>query len=78
MVSLLVSLINFYQTVFSPDHSFWGQRRFPFGYCRFYPSCSEYAKQSFLKYGIVHGLIRTAVRILRCNPFSAGGHDPIK
>ncbi|MBO5289699.1 MAG: membrane protein insertion efficiency factor YidD [Spirochaetales bacterium] len=45
--------------------------------CRFYPSCSEYAKQAFLKYNFVKALVLTIWRILRCNPFSKGGYDPL-
>ncbi|MBQ1972341.1 MAG: membrane protein insertion efficiency factor YidD [Treponema sp.] len=45
--------------------------------CRFYPSCSEYAKQAFLKYGFLKASILTIWRILRCNPFSKGGFDPL-
>jgi len=44
--------------------------------CRYYPSCSEYAKNALTKYGFMKGLLKTAWRILRCNPFSKGGYDP--
>jgi len=46
------------------------------GRCRFYPSCSEYARQSFIKYGILGGTIKSAWRLLRCNPWNHGGYDP--
>ncbi|MBN2364306.1 membrane protein insertion efficiency factor YidD [candidate division WOR-3 bacterium] len=45
--------------------------------CRFYPSCSEYAKQALMKYGLKKGVILSLKRILRCNPFCAGGYDPL-
>lgn len=77
MTTLLVRLIEIYQAVLSPDHSFWAKHRFPHGYCRFYPSCSEYAKQSLQKHGWFFGIGRAVGRILRCNPFSAGGYDPL-
>ncbi len=46
--------------------------------CRFYPSCSTYAIQSFTKYGVIKGGAKAAWRILRCNPFNKGGYDPLK
>ena len=44
--------------------------------CRFYPTCSEYAAQAIAHCGLLHGLVLAAWRVLRCNPFSAGGYDP--
>ncbi|MBM3708972.1 MAG: membrane protein insertion efficiency factor YidD [Actinobacteria bacterium] len=46
--------------------------------CRFYPTCSEYATEAIDKYGILKGSIKSMYRILRCNPFSKGGFDPVK
>lgn len=46
--------------------------------CRFCPSCSEYAIEAVKKYGIFSGGVKSAWRILRCNPFSKGGYDPVK
>ena len=45
--------------------------------CKFYPTCSEYTKQAIEKYGAVKGLLLGIARILRCNPFSKGGYDPV-
>ena len=45
--------------------------------CRFTPSCSEYAMQAYAKYGLCKGTLLTAWRLLRCNPFCQGGHDPV-
>ena len=45
--------------------------------CRYYPSCSEYAVQSISKFGILRGLVLAGWRLLRCNPFSRGGFDPV-
>ena len=45
--------------------------------CRYYPSCSEYAVQAIGRYGILRGSVLAAWRLLRCNPFSHGGYDPV-
>lgn len=72
-----VFIIGIYQKLLSPDHSFWGKHRFPNGYCRYYPSCSEYTKQAIAFHGVLRGIFMGAYRILRCNPFSRGGFDPV-
>lgn len=46
--------------------------------CKYYPTCSEYTKQAIEKYGSIKGLCLGFYRILRCNPFSKGGYDPLK
>ncbi len=46
--------------------------------CKFYPTCSEYTKQAIKKYGVFRGCMLGIVRILKCNPFSKGGYDPLK
>ena len=46
--------------------------------CKFYPTCSEYTKQAIKKYGVGKGLLIGIYRIIRCNPFSKGGYDPLK
>ena len=46
--------------------------------CKYYPTCSEYTKQAINKYGVLRGLKLGFFRILRCNPFSKGGYDPLK
>lgn len=46
--------------------------------CRFYPTCSSYAIEAFQKKGFIKGTLLTIWRILRCNPFSKGGYDPVK
>lgn len=45
--------------------------------CRFYPTCSEYARESIITHGAVRGLYLAARRLLRCHPFHAGGFDPV-
>ncbi|MBW7856762.1 MAG: membrane protein insertion efficiency factor YidD [Leptonema sp. (in: Bacteria)] len=47
------------------------------GRCRFYPSCSAYAKESFEKLPFHKALFKSIWRILRCNPFSEGYFDPV-
>ena len=46
--------------------------------CKYYPTCSEYTKQAVEKYGVVKGVCLGFCRIIRCNPFSKGGYDPLK
>jgi putative membrane protein insertion efficiency factor len=46
--------------------------------CRFEPTCSEYTRQAVEKYGAIKGSWLGVKRILRCQPFSKGGYDPVK
>ena len=46
--------------------------------CRFYPSCSNYAIESFRKYGVGRGALLTLRRLVKCHPFHPGGYDPVK
>ncbi|MDA0837457.1 MAG: membrane protein insertion efficiency factor YidD [Planctomycetota bacterium] len=46
--------------------------------CRFTPSCSEYAVEAIQRKGVLVGSAKAAYRILRCNPFSKGGYDPVE
>lgn len=71
---IALGLIYFYQWVLSP------MKNVVFGQdcrCRFYPSCSEYGKNAFLRYGFLRGCYLTSGRILRCHPFHPGGYDPV-
>jgi putative membrane protein insertion efficiency factor len=61
--------IKLYQKTVSP---LIGER------CRYYPSCSEYAAQAISKFGILRGLVLAGWRLLRCNPWSRGGFDPVE
>lgn len=74
--SFFIKLIEFYQRTLSPDT---GRFRafFPGGYCKYTPNCSEYCKQSIIKYGLAKGLKRGIWRVVRCNPWSKGGYDPV-
>ena len=69
MRRILIYLIKKYQKYISP---MLGNN------CKYYPTCSEYTKQAIEKYGAFKGSIIGAKRILRCNPFSKGGYDPLK
>ena len=46
--------------------------------CRFEPTCSQYAMDAVEKYGVVRGTWMGFTRILRCQPFCKGGHDPVR
>jgi putative membrane protein insertion efficiency factor len=46
--------------------------------CRFYPTCSQYAKEALEKKGTIKGILLIIWRIIRCNPFNPGGYDPVK
>lgn len=73
----VLKLIKLYQKILSLDHGVF-HSLFPHGYCRFNPTCSEYAYRAVEKYGILAGGLKAVWRIMRCNPFSKGGNDPLK
>jgi uncharacterized protein len=66
--TLVLLPVRAYQKLISPV---LGQR------CRYYPSCSEYAAQAIERFGILRGLVLAGWRLLRCNPWSRGGFDPV-
>ncbi|MFA5029815.1 MAG: membrane protein insertion efficiency factor YidD [Patescibacteria group bacterium] len=70
-------LIRLYQKTLSFDYG-WPRIFYPGGYCKFQPTCSEYAYQAVEKYGIIKGGLKALGRVLRCNPFSKGGLDQVK
>jgi uncharacterized protein len=67
--SVAVAPIRFYQRVISPAFP----RR-----CKYEPTCSEYAVRAVREFGILRGLILAGWRLLRCNPWSHGGYDPVE
>ena len=69
LLRLIIFLIKFYQKILSP------LKKVPS--CRFYPSCSEYALQALVKYGVLRGSLLAVKRILKCHPFHPGGYDPV-
>lgn len=46
--------------------------------CRFTPSCSQFALMAVEKHGLLKGMFMGTMRVLRCNPFSKGGFDPVR
>jgi len=75
--TVVLFAIQFYQRTLSFDHGPLS-KIFPFFGCRFYPSCSQYTYQAISKYGVIKGSWLGLKRILRCHPWSHGGHDPLK
>jgi putative membrane protein insertion efficiency factor len=65
---MIVRLIRAYQRLISPLLP----RR-----CKYHPTCSAYAVQSIQSFGILRGSVLAVWRLLRCNPFSHGGYDPV-
>ncbi len=76
MCNIVIGVILIYQRIFSPDHGIFSHA-FQFQRCRFYPSCSEYAICALRQYGLIKGAVASCKRIARCNPFYAGGYDPV-
>lgn len=70
MKKLFILPIKFYKKYLSPGN--YGLR-----VCIFEPSCSRYAIEALEKYGVFKGLYLSIYRIIRCNPFSKGGYDPV-
>lgn len=65
----MIALIHFYQRQISPYKGFR---------CPYIPSCSQYGVEAIEKYGPLKGGLLALWRILRCNPLSKGGYDPVK
>ena len=68
MTRALSFLIHIYQ---------WTLRPFIGAQCRYEPSCSHYALQALAQHGAARGSLLAAWRVLRCNPWMPGGHDPV-
>lgn len=72
MKHILLFCVKVYKKTLSPYLSYKGIN------CKFYPTCSEYTKQAITKYGSLKGSFIGLKRIIRCNPFSKGGYDPLR
>lgn len=72
MKRILIFLIDLYKRYISPIIHSMGFD------CKYYPTCSQYTRQAVEKYGIIKGGFLGIKRILKCNPFSKGGYDPLK
>ncbi|MCQ2483259.1 MAG: membrane protein insertion efficiency factor YidD [Clostridia bacterium] len=69
MASIMIKLVKWYQRYISPNTK---------PHCKYQPTCSQYMIDAITKYGALRGLLMGIWRILRCNPFSKGGYDPVK
>ncbi|MDD2693405.1 MAG: membrane protein insertion efficiency factor YidD [Candidatus Gracilibacteria bacterium] len=74
----LIFIVRQYQKYLSPDHSVWAKSLNRPPYCKHIPSCSDYMIESLEKKGVIIGLIKGTGRILRCNPWSKGGYNPVE
>lgn len=68
MKRLLISLIRFYRKAISPLTP---------ATCKYIPTCSQYGIEAIERFGAFKGTMLTIWRILRCNPWSRGGYDPV-
>ena len=68
MKQILIKFVKFYQVAISAHRP---------SCCKYYPCCSQYAIQALERFGAVKGSALAIWRILRCNPFSRGGYDPV-
>jgi putative membrane protein insertion efficiency factor len=68
MRAILLALIRAYQYLLSP----WVG-----GSCRFWPTCSEYAREAIEAHGAARGAWMAIARVARCHPYGAGGFDPV-
>lgn len=68
MKHILLTLIRFYKAAISPHTA---------SHCKYIPTCSQYGIEAIERFGALKGTALTVWRILRCNPFSKGGYDPV-
>ncbi len=73
--TVFIVLISLYQKSLSPDHGLM-KGFFPYGFCRFEPSCSQYTKERLAEEGLVIGGLKGIWQILRCNPWNRGNRLP--
>lgn len=68
MSHLMIKLVHFYQQ--------WSSTHRPFRVCRYEPTCSQYMVQAIERFGM-KGVLLGIARLLRCQPFSGSGYDPV-
>ncbi len=68
MKKILIKIIKIYQKIPFKSHY----------RCKYIPTCSNYAIDALNEYGVIKGSLLSIKRILKCNPFSKGGYDPLK
>lgn len=73
---LICGAISLYQQTLSPDHGPL-KHLYPYGYCRHEPTCSEYAKQSIARRGVLAGSAMGIRRLLSCNPWKQPSDEKI-
>lgn len=78
MKKVLLHFIRFYQKTHFFHGAILKNLFMTDSVCRFTPTCSEYTYQAIEKYGSVKGLWMGLKRIVRCNPWTKGGYDPVK
>lgn len=74
--STIITIIRVYQLTISPDHGVI-RRIFPYGVCRYTPTCSQYTIDAIRQFGVISGMAYALIRIFRCHPFANGGYDPV-
>ncbi|MFO7811932.1 MAG: membrane protein insertion efficiency factor YidD [Pelovirga sp.] len=67
-ISPFIYIIDLYKYFISPLNA---------NCCRFYPSCSSYARESLINHGFLKGSFFSLIRIIKCHPFHPGGFDPV-
>ena len=77
MKKIVLYILNLYQNILSPDHSFWAKSLNKPPYCMHIPSCSEYTKEAIEKKWVFKGVLLGIWRILRCMPWNKWWYDPI-
>ena len=63
----MIKLIDFYKKLTSNSNPT----------CRYHPTCSSYSREAFIKHNFLYAFLLSVWRILRCNPLSKGGYDPV-
>ena len=67
LTKISIKLIKLYQSIPGSWHN----------NCKYYPTCSNYAIEALNKYGFLKGWRKSIIRIIKCNPFSKGGYNPV-